>query len=94
MSSVWIDIVNDKFSLHDVFKVDGHDNAIIGIVNSPGIDGLHFVYSRSTIIDNCQKMGMSYHEAREYYDFNIVNAFGGVGAPEFYDEDYDGEEEG
>lgn len=65
-----------------MLKIDGHDNAILGVteVNLSNQDE-RLVYSFNIIIQNLKDMGMDYHEAVEFYDFNIGGAYVGEGMP-------------
>ena len=65
----------------DAMKMDGFDDAIIGIAEIPGGEPL-LAYSETRIITllfTQQKMTMD--EAREYYDFNIAGCYVGKGTP-------------
>tara|TARA_R110002012_G_scaffold201685_1_gene370756 strand:- start:428 stop:709 length:282 start_codon:yes stop_codon:yes gene_type:complete len=83
---------------NSMLKVDGHDDAIIGI-GEGWLVGLHdngasraevLVYSVEKICEKLMKRdGMTYEEAMEYYEFNIVGGYHGEGMPIFlrpYDE--------
>jgi hypothetical protein len=74
-----------------MLKMDGHDNAILGVVDLD--DGeQRLVYSWDIIIQNLKDQGMDYHEAVEFYDFNIGCAYISGGKPlvlhEWNEEDY------
>jgi len=69
----------------EVMKVDGFDNAIIGIVSRCGFESV-LCYSREKIIDVLMNRdGMDSEEAAEYYDFNIAGSYVGKGTPMFLD---------
>jgi len=64
-------------------KIDGHDNAVIGVSftwrNQRQVQLL--VYDAEIIRDNLVKEGMTPDEAREYIEFNIEGAYVGEGTP-------------
>ena len=68
-----------------VLKVDGFDDAIVGI--SEGISIQHnsvLIYDRDKIIDTLMNRdGMTDEEAIEYYEYNIAGAYMGEKTPIF-----------
>jgi hypothetical protein len=65
---------------YQLIKVEGHDNAYIGVGVSFGqLDRL--VYDTDIIIDNLIKQGMTHQEAEEYYSYNILDAYVGQKMP-------------
>jgi hypothetical protein len=65
---------------HELIKVDGHDNAYIGVGTCFGeMDRL--VYDIDTIINNLKDQGMTEEEAQEYFDYNIADAYVGEKMP-------------
>jgi len=72
-----------------LLKIDGHDNAIMGIVD--GVDTeVKLCYDTDIILENLVKEGMTYDEAQEFFCFNISGAYMGTGTPCFlreFDED-------
>ena len=62
----------------DALKIDGHDNAIIGIVMV--YPNYIFLYSMRKIITNLEK-DMSHIDALDYYEFNIAGAYMGECTP-------------
>jgi hypothetical protein len=66
-----------------MFKIDGHDNAILGPaivwLGSKRADVL--VYDAEKIRENLVKQGMTEEEAREYIEFNIEGAYVGEHTP-------------
>ena len=64
-------------------KIDGHDNAVIGVSftwrNQRQVQLL--VYDAEIIRDNLVKEGMTPDEAREYIEYNIEGAYVGEGTP-------------
>lgn len=62
-------------------KLDGFDDCIVGIGSRCGQPDL-LVYDFDKIIQKLQDEGqMSYDEALEYYEFNILGAWAGEGTP-------------
>lgn len=61
---------------------DGFDDCILGIAYRCSCIPL-VVYDADKIVEKLQAQGMSYEEAAEYYDFNIVGAWVGEGTPLF-----------
>jgi hypothetical protein len=71
------ELENDK---HELIKVDGHDNAYLGVGICFGeMDRL--VYDIDTIIENLKSQGMTEEEAQEYFDYNIADAYVGDKMP-------------
>ncbi len=64
-------------------KVDGHDDAIIGMGNSFGRHHV-LVYDSEKIIQKLMKRDkMTYEEAEEFFEYNIVGSYNGLGMPIF-----------
>tara|TARA_R100000700_G_C3175319_1_gene150128 strand:- start:228 stop:470 length:243 start_codon:yes stop_codon:yes gene_type:complete len=57
--------------------VDGHDNAIIGVIDEK------VLYDQEIIIQNLMKMDMSRDDALDYFFYNIKGAFMGQFTPVF-----------
>ena len=79
-----------------MLKIDGHDNAILGVVM-----GIHrtevLCYDYDKVIKNLMENdGMDELGAVEFFDFNIAGAYMGEGTPVFLypfnEEDYNQEE--
>jgi hypothetical protein len=63
--------------------LDGLDNAIIGITEEFGI-GRRILYSKHKILDTlCERDGMTWSEAEEFYDYNILGLYAGEQNPIF-----------
>jgi hypothetical protein len=66
-----------------MMKIDGHDNAVVGVSftwrNNNQVQVL--VYDAEIIRDNLVEQGMNPEEAREYIEFNIEGAYVGEGTP-------------
>ena len=67
----------------EALTADGLDDAILGIAYRAGAAPL-VAYSTSQCIQVLMdRDGMSYDEASEFFEFNIVGAFVGPGTPVF-----------
>lgn len=74
----------------DALFADGFDDAILGIAERAGE---HLVaYDIDKCIEVLVGQGMTFEEAREYFDFNVVAAYVGEGTPIFVDLDAEYEE--
>ena len=76
--------INEFFEEYhpDMLKVDGHDNAIIGIADRCGSQTI-LAYDTCIILDNLVNQGMTDEEAIEFYNFNILGAYIGEFTPVF-----------
>jgi hypothetical protein len=63
-------------------QADGFEDCIIGVAERCSQQPL-LVYDVNKIIEKLMKDGLSYDEAREHYEFNIVGAWVGEGTPLF-----------
>ena len=64
-------------------KADGFDDAIIGIASRCGQPDV-ISYDTNKILEILQERdGMSYEEAQEFFDFNIIGAYMGEHTPIF-----------
>jgi hypothetical protein len=64
-------------------KVDGHDNAIMGMGDSFNRIPV-LVYDSEKIIHNLMEQdSMTREEAEEFFDYNIVGSYNGPGMPIF-----------
>jgi hypothetical protein len=64
---------------------DGFDDAIIGVSRRFGNDPL-VAYSREKCINVLMKRDkMSEEDANEFFDFNVIGSYVGVGTPVFVD---------
>lgn len=72
----------DQFA-EGAIKLDGLDEAIIGIVEEFG-NGPRILYSRQKILTTlCERDLMTISEAAEFYDYNIVGLYAGEQNPVF-----------
>lgn len=77
----------ERFPDTDFLKVDGFDEAIIGVDSRT----MRLVYSKQKILEKLVKEeGMDRLEALEYYEFNIEGAYMGEKTPVFVDSDFAG----
>ena len=71
--------------MNGLLKIDGHNNAILGVVNR--IDMVDVLcYSWDTVIANLMDgtvSDMTHEEAVEYFDFNIYGSWMGNDTPVF-----------
>ena len=68
----------------NILLADGFDAALIGTGERCGQPTLA-VYDREKCIEILQGQGMSYDEAQEYFDFNVVGAWVGEQTTIFVD---------
>ncbi len=66
----------------ELLLADGFDDALIGTGERCGQPTIA-VYDREKCIEILQSQGMSYEEAHEYFDFNVVGAWVGDQTPIF-----------
>ncbi len=76
-----IEELADMFPDDNILIIDGMDDAIIGIE----VNSARLIYSKKKIIEILCK-DMSEEEAKDYYDFNILDAFSGTSTPIFCDD--------
>lgn len=65
-------------------KMDGHDNAIIGLADvwdSTGHRNNKLIYCARRLVKNLRKMGMNQEEAEEWISVNMEGAYVGPGTP-------------
>lgn len=62
------------------------DDAILGTVERCGMERV-FCYSHSKAVEIFMEQGMSYEEAIEWIDFNVLGAYVGEHTPVFLFED-------
>jgi hypothetical protein len=72
----------DQFA-EGAVRLDGLDEAIIGIVEEFG-NGPRILYSRKKILTIlCERDFMTISEAAEFYDYNIIGLYAGEQNPVF-----------
>jgi hypothetical protein len=64
----------------DLLVADGFDEAIVGICER--MNEVFVVYDRSKVLAVLRR-DMTYHEAQEYFDFNVAGAWVGDTTPGF-----------
>ena len=67
---------------HQTMKIDGHDEALIGMVTAFGGGNPVLVYDAEAIIQTLQdRDGMSEEDAVGHLEYNIAGAYVGTGTP-------------
>ena len=71
----------NNYDIHELAEgaiiLDGLDEAIIGIVEEFG-NGPRIIYSKNKILDIlCKRDLMTWSEAEEFYDYNILGLYAG-----------------
>ena len=79
MSKTKIEQMFELWPDEEFLIADGYDEAIIGLDDASG----KLVYDVDKIIRILMKGGMSYDEASEFYDYNILNSYVGEKTPLF-----------
>lgn len=74
--------IMDAYPDLDFMFADGYDAAIVGVVSMFGAE-LKVCYNQNKVISILMKNGMTYEEAWEWFDFNIIGAFEGDKTPVF-----------
>lgn len=73
--------------LEGVLLADGHDDAILGLVEvGEGI--IVVAYSIKTILQGLVNEGLTWEEASEHFEFNIRGAYCGPCTPVYVQDDY------
>ena len=67
----------------NLIKIDGFDDCIVGVVNRFNQEPI-LCYDYNKVITKLSK-DMSYEDAIEYFDFNIIGAYVGEQTPCFLD---------
>lgn len=88
------DLILDMYPDYEFMFADGFDDAILGVSERFGSEPI-VCYDKSKVLSKLQSEGMTYEEAVEYYEFNIIGAYVGEKTPEFIDtiQSWDKEEE-
>ena len=79
MSKTKIEQMIELWPDEEFLIAEGYDDAIIGLDDASG----KLVYDVDKIIRILMKGGMSYDEASEFYDYNILNSYVGEKTPLF-----------
>ena len=69
----------------DILTADGFDEAIVGLARRPGLITVAYDVNKMLLI--MADKGMSLEDARDYFEFNVVDAWMGDNTP-VYIEDY------
>ena len=70
-----------------MLKADGFDEAILGMTYDMVVSEDRLIYSQKKCIDILVKRdGMTYEEALEYMEFNVLGAYVGQNQPLFLDD--------
>jgi hypothetical protein len=72
----------DLYPDSEFMFMNGHDEAIVGIVEYFGSQQ-QLCYDKEKVLQKLMKSGMTYEEACEYFDFNIIGAYMGEQTPVF-----------
>ena len=82
----------DKFCKEndvELTRMDGHDNAIIGILRGTGFPhnttAPRLVYDVAVVISNLMSDGMDEDVAEEFFEYNIIGSYVGEQTPLFLD---------
>lgn len=77
--------------LEEVLLADGHDHAILGLVDLDFGKRTVVAYSTRPIIEGLMNNdGMTWEEAQEYFDFNVKGAWVGPNTPIYVQDELDG----
>ena len=79
--------------INDILLADGFENAFMGIVESFGSKPKALYNSEKCIDILMDRDGMDYHEATEYFSFNVEQAYVGEYTPAFMEPFYELKEE-
>ena len=78
-----VDEVADRYDGESMLKADGFDDCLMGVVSRFGQPYI-LCYSREAMLEKMvERDGMSYDEAVEFFEFNILGAWVGDGTPCF-----------
>lgn len=74
---------------HELLKVDGFDDCIIGIVERFGMEPV-FCYDKELIVAKIMKEeGMPFEQAVEHFEYNIIGSWVGKTTPCFLTRHFD-----
>jgi len=76
--------VTDPDTLGDLYdnllRIDGQDSAVAGLIfRADGVEAL--AYDTEGVLNNLVEEGMSWEEAQEWWDYNMIGAFMGERTP-------------
>jgi hypothetical protein len=78
----WIDDVADADAGIEILRMDGYDDCVVGLVERFGQDPI-LCYDKAKILAKMVADGMTEEEAEEFFEFNQIGAWVGVGTPCF-----------
>ena len=88
MGTIKLDNFCDENEI-ELMRIDGHDNAILGIVRGTGFphnsSSPRLVYNVQKIIENLMRDDMDEEEAEEFFEYNIIGSYVGEQTPLFAD---------
>jgi len=76
-----IDELVDELELEDIIMFDEFDSAIIGLFQQ--FNTYFVAYDREKCIEILTVDGMTYEEANEYFEFNVIGGYLGKSTPAF-----------
>jgi len=80
-----VEAILDEWPDYEFLKVDGFDDCIVGVATRFGMNPV-LAYDRCKMIEKMVKEDkMTYLEAEEYFDYNIIGAWMGENTPLFID---------
>ena len=80
-TNLLLDLIEEH--IPQALKADGFDDAILGVASRCGMNDL-VAYDTNKIINILmERDGMTYEEAQEFFDFNIIGAYMGENTPIF-----------
>ena len=65
----------------ELLVADGHDNAIVGIARRH--NDTFVLYNKAKVIQNLMADSMTYEEAKEFFEYNVIGAWEGEATPAF-----------
>lgn len=72
----------------ELLSATGFEDCVIGVAYDKTVSTNRLVYSRSKCIDLLvERDGMTFEEAEEFFDFNVVDAYVGNKTPLFVDDE-------
>ena len=66
----------------EALKMDGYDDCILGICRRFGMESV-LAYDEDKVLQKLVDEGMTWEEAREWFEFNQIGAWMGEGTPVF-----------
>lgn len=87
-----LDEIAEEYELahSPMLRMDGFDDCVIGVVQCYGMDPV-LCYDKDKVLAKMVKDGMTGEEAEEFFEFNQIGAWMGIGTPCFLVEKVDDE---